>query len=777
MNLISSIKSKLNKKFAVYTFLCIISFFISRITIFYTLNPIAISFLGNILFQKKLFNIAIIFSILGFLSNLGNIYIEKYIICIFLLFIFNIVFNKEKFKCIFYKSIFNSSAIFFAGSIIAILNGFSAYYFVISILEFCLTFFLTLILSKSIEYILEENKKFINNEHIISLSILIGSVVCGSSNFTFFQVNVSDFLICLLILFVTYIYGSAIGGVCSILSCFLLILTNNFTSNMLIIFTICSILIGFLREKNKIIFTFGYIGVMYVLCLLIDLNLFTNSIIASIISSCLIFLLIPCKKIATLSFNNNFLEESATYTEKLKSITSSKLNTYATSFEKLSKTFSNLAEQKTNLNQNDISNLIDEVVSKVCLQCSLKNTCWGKNFYNSYQNIVNLLNIQDSVGNFNRNNVTKEFLRMCINTVQFIDVLNKTIEIHKLNLMWKNKIIESRQLVGEQLIGISSIMHQLSETLCEDVNFNEIYSSKMKQALKRNNIEVKDVIVTENSKGKFEVLLKVEPCYIPNKCTKTILNIANDVLNKKMCRDCYDCIIKKENNNSICTIRLIEEQKYRIKTTTVSAHKSCSTESGDSHSSISLPNGKYLIAISDGMGSGAKAKQESLATIELLEDFLNAGFSNELTLSMINSALFLKSSKESFATLDICVVDLYTGIAEFIKIGAVQTFLLRRGNVEILNSSSLPVGILNNIETEITTKKLYDNDIIVMVSDGVTDSKNYIQSGKWIEEILLNIKTNNTQEIANAILEETKKNYSYELKDDITIIVFKIWCS
>ncbi len=624
---------------------------------------------------------------------------------------------------------------------------------------------------------LTENKKIITNEEIISLAILIGCVICGSINFNIFYIQMHEFLICLLIIFISYIYGSAIGGVSSILACFLLTLTQDFSSNMLIVFTISSILTGFFREKSRILFSLSYIFIVFILCLLIDIKILTNSTIISIVSSILIFLLIPCKKVATLSFNNSFLEESATYTEKLKSITSSKLNTYASSFEKLSRTFGNLAEKKTNLDQQDISNIIDEVVSKVCSKCSLKSNCWEKNFYSSYQNIVNLLNLQESVGNFNRNNVSKEFLRMCINTVQFIDALNRTIEIYKLNLIWKNKVIESRQLIGNQLTGISSIMNELSETLCEDVNFNEFYNSKMKQALKRNKINAKDVIVTENSKGKLEVLLKVEPCYVPNKCSKTILPIVNDVLNKKMCRDCYECIIKKENNNSVCSIRLIEEQKYRIKSTTISAHKALSNESGDSHSSTNLPDGKYLIAISDGMGSGTRAKQESLATIELLEDFLNAGFSNELALNMINSALFLKSSKESFSTLDMCVIDLYTGIAEFIKIGAVQTFLLRRGNVEILNSSSLPVGILNNIETEIQTKKLYDNDIIVMVSDGVTDSKNYLQNSKWIEEILLNTKTNSIQEIANNILEETKKNYNNELKDDVTIIVSKIWCS
>lgn len=773
-------KTKINFKFKknhlVFALLSVASFFISRISIFHILNPIAVAYLGCMLFSKPIFYFSLLFSVLGFLSNMDNFYISKYIICFCILFIFNLVFNKEKYLHIIYKSLFSAVSILISGIIISILNDFSAYYFVISILESSLTFFITILLSKSICYILNSNKKIVTNEELISISILIASIICGASEISLATIYIPHILISILLIFVSYIYGSTIGGISSVLCCFLLVLTNNFSNNLLIVFTISSILSGLIREKNKIIYSLGFAFAIPIISLITDISIINNSIIFSIFIAVIMFLIIPCKKIASLNFSNNFQEESATYTEKLKSVTSSKLTTYADSFEKLSKTFSNLSERKSNLDQLDISNLIDDVVSKVCVKCSLKSTCWEKNFYSSYQSIFSLLNNQENTGDFNRNNIPLDFLRMCINTSQFIDVLNKTIEIYKINLVWKNKLIESRQLVGQQLTGVSNIMNELSLKLCEDINFNETLSAKIKYTLKRNNIDTKDVIITENSNGKTEILLKVEPCYIPNKCSKTILPIINEILGKKMCRDCYDCIIKKENNNSVCSIRLVEEKNFRIKSATISSHKFTSIESGDSHSSIHLPDGKYLLAISDGMGSGSKARAESSATIELLEDFLSAGFSNELTLNMINSVLFLKSSKESFATLDMCIIDLYTGVAEFIKIGAVSTFLIRKGSIEVLKSSSLPVGILNNLEPEIKTKKLYNEDIIIIVSDGVTDSKDcIINKDEWIINFLSNIQSNNPNEIASLLFEETKNNYDGQLKDDVTIIVSKIW--
>lgn len=769
-------KFNFNEKNLIFTLLLIASFFIARISIFHMLNPIIIAYLGCILFTGRLFYFSLGLSTIGFLSNIDNIYISKYIICLCILFTFDLFFNKEKYSNILHKSLFSSLSILISGIVISILNNFSSYYLIISILESSLTFFITIILNKGICYLLEYNKKIITNEEIISIAVFVSSFICGSINMSFSVINVTNTLICILLIFVSYIYGSTIGGISAILSCFLLVLTGNFPENLLIVFTVASIIAGLVRYKNKIIYTASFGISIYFISLMVDVSLLNNSIIFSIFLAIIIFLAIPCKRISSVSFNASFAEQSATYTEKLKSITSSKLTMYADSFEKLSKTFENLSERKNNLDNIDISNLIDDVVSKVCAKCSLKSTCWEKNFYSSYQNIFSLLNNQENAGNFSRNNIPLDFLRMCINTSQFIDVLNKTVEIYKINLMWKNKLIESRQIVGQQLTGVSNIMNELSVKLCEDINFNESLATKIKQALILNKIDTKDVIITENSIGKMEVLLKVEPCYIPNKCSKSILSVVNEILDKKMCRDCYECIIKKENNNSVCSIKLVEEKKFRIKSTTISSHKYTSQESGDSHTSINLPDGKFLLAISDGMGSGSKAKAESSATIELLENFLTAGFANELTLNMINSVLFLKSSKESFATLDMCIIDLYTGIAEFIKIGAVSTFLIRKDKVEILKSSSLPVGILNNLDPEIKTKKLCDEDIIIMISDGVSDSKEYsINNDEWIVDFLSNLKTNNLNEIANLLFEETKNNYSGQLKDDITIIVSKVW--
>lgn len=762
----------------VFFILSILGFFIGRISIFHMLNPIAIAYLGCLLLNGKMFNLALCFTFLGFFSKIDSFYITKYIICLFILFFINILFYKIKNKISFlFKSVMCSLSIFISGLIISFINDFSTYYLVLAILETTLTFCMCFILDKGINYINKDNKNTITNEEIISIGILIGSIICGSSDVFLGNISFTYFFIITLLLFICHIYGSSIGSIVSILSSFLLFITDSLSGDIIIILAISSILSSLVREKGKFILALTFSLCIYILSLIINISLIDNILIFSLISSDILFLAIPCNIKANLSFSSSIKSETAaTYTEKVQILTSNKLNKYANSFEKLSKTFYDLSEKKTNLDQQDISNLIDEVASKMCNNCQMRVFCWEKNFYSTYQNIFSILNMYEKTGQIEKNSISSEFIENCININQFIDVLNKTFEMYKLNLSWKNKVIESRELVGKQLTGISTIIYDLSKNLCENVSFKENYEAKIKYALEDNGISTKNVIITENNKGKLEVLLKVEPCYVPNKCTKTILPIINEVLGKKMCKPCYDCIVTKENDESICSLSLVEEQKFRVSSYAITASKDGSGESGDSHSFLSLPNGTYLLALSDGMGSGKKAKIESMATIELLEDFLQAGFSKDLAINMINSVLFLKSSKDTFSTLDMCTIDLYTGFCEILKIGAVSTLILHNNKVDIIKSNSLPVGILNNVEPEVRKKKLSDGDIIVMFTDGVIDSTNtIINKEHWIIDILLKNTSTNPEDIANTIFEKTKENYKNNIKDDITILVARIW--
>ena len=171
------------------------------------------------------------------------------------------------------------------------------------------------------------------------------------------------------------------------------------------------------------------------------------------------------------------------------------------------------------------------------------------------------------------------------------------------------------------------------------------------------------------------------------------------------------------------------------------------------------------------MGTGARASRESNAIIELLESFIRAGFDSGIAVKLINSIMVIKSENETFATLDICVIDLYTGEAEFIKTGAEPSFIMQKNGVETVRAASLPVGVVAGIETDSTVRCVKDGDTIVMITDGIEGKSG--DSGR-IKSFIEKERACGANELANAILRNAIGENEGNENDDMTVITLKI---
>jgi stage II sporulation protein E len=192
--------------------------------------------------------------------------------------------------------------------------------------------------------------------------------------------------------------------------------------------------------------------------------------------------------------------------------------------------------------------------------------------------------------------------------------------------------------------------------------------------------------------------------------------------------------------------------------------------SGDHYLARELEAERLLLVLSDGMGVGDRAARESKAAVGLLERLLASGFDRDLALRTVNSILLLRSPEEVFATVDMVLVSLGDGSADFLKVGACPSFLVRRGKVKTIRGQGLPLGILSDVMAEPACERIAPGDILVMTTDGLLEAAPAKAEG-WIAGFLEQCVGFRAADLAEAVVRAAAKRMDPARADDITVLV------
>lgn len=196
--------------------------------------------------------------------------------------------------------------------------------------------------------------------------------------------------------------------------------------------------------------------------------------------------------------------------------------------------------------------------------------------------------------------------------------------------------------------------------------------------------------------------------------------------------------------------------------------------SGDSYVGEPLSPDRYLLALSDGMGVGQGAATESRNTVKLLKEILGAGLTTDVAVRTVNSVLLLRSPEDSFATVDIALLDLATGEGEFVKVGAAPSFIKRGSDVAVVKTASVPVGIINQVQVEPEHRLLRPGELIIMITDGIWDiSKDDTDKERWIIQHLARESSTDPEEVAESLLARALELMP-DAGDDMTVLVARI---
>ena len=633
-------------------------------------------------------------------------------------------------------------------------------------------------------------KRAFSIEEVIGASLLVSIAVSAFGDFAIFGLSIRDILSILIVLILGWKNGVLVGATAGVtIGVTLGIIAQNEPA-VIAVYAISGMIAGFLNRFGKLGVIVGFLignGILLYASngTATDLVVFKEALVASL--GLLAFPKWAGINVEELVKSDNMLPEYNKRGLEQSKETINQLNMVSETIKDMAKTYQEKPE--TDMYFKNRQAFITELLNNLD---GLEENMLYEDMVKPENEIVNeLFDILLDKQEINREDLLKTFAkfnnyivqyddekiskRMNEDIEQIVKAVNYAYKVSKSNFIWEEKVKSNKKNVQAQLDGVSKAISSIAVKMEEEIKQDENFVNEKKKVITA--LEIKEILVDgidinkKDNRYFIDVYLQEDSKTSENTDVDKIQKVLEKSLNEKLMRN--EAKTKKLNKQGKRVFSYLSADKYIIQIGQATKIKNDSPVSGDSLLQIRLNDGKYLVALSDGMGTGPEARKSSQIAIKMLERLLMSGFDKDTSIDLINTTI-MNTNEEIFATLDIAIIDLYNGKVEFIKNGACPTYVKNKKKVQIVKSLSLPAGILKDINLTTYDKDIEEQDILVMCSDGILDSNvEYKNKELWVKYVLEDIETTNCQKIADLILNEAVDNSYGIAKDDMSIMVCK----
>jgi len=457
--------------------------------------------------------------------------------------------------------------------------------------------------------------------------------------------------------------------------------------------------------------------------------------------------------------------------EEITKDTKNRIKELSFSYEKLSQILKKMPADEWNLNEEEITHILGRVSLEACAGCHKFDDCYKADQNSFLAEVTVMLHRMEQQGTLHVETLPDNFQDRCIRTQEFLTALIQSYEIVSVHKIWRNKMFYQRKAMASQMEEMSRILFGCSIMLGFDKTKEGKAERSIRKMLKKEKIQTGPIRFYENGAKKQEVILLANSKQ-GNYPTQKVADIISRCMKKNMAPSA-DCHLSVYRRNTL--LRFEEDCNYYLLSGNAGIPRAGNEVSGDIFSVMKLKEGRQVCILADGMGTGTKAREESCYVVELMEQFLESGFKEEETVRLANSMLTFGLERNRFATFDFFSFHLYTGIMKIIKSGSAATFVVRKDEVEMIESRTPPAGLLWDVEFDVLCKKLYDGDKIILVSDGVIDHLGGDNPEHRLGEILPKLCDGTPQQSAEAVLQWILKQKNEPPIDDMSVLVTYIW--
>ncbi|MGG5463148.1 stage II sporulation protein E [Clostridium sp. B9] len=614
---------------------------------------------------------------------------------------------------------------------------------------------------------------FFSIDEIVSIELFLCLLVVGIGNITLYDVSFRSIVAVLFVVSIAFISDTNMGAGAGITMGIILGFTTGNLMDSIAIYGACGLVAGIFRESGKLLTALSF-NIIFIIVTLYS-GVFNNIVFIEVLVGTLLFMFVPKKVYNKVSLEINKEKKADFCNEarfnKIKDELTDRLKDFTDVLGMMGKSLNNLVGNDKLSIKNKGNALVENLSDRTCSDCDMRYMCWKRELHQTYNAFSELIsNYETSSGVF-----PHELERKCVKKYALMKNLEDTMNIYMIDETLRSRLGEGRKILSNHINNMSVTIGEIVDEFGNELHLCTDIERNIRKALLKYGIKFGDLICYNDRNGRLKVKMQMENCMGAQNCIKTVLPIISESIGKNMSIGSEGCNINAKNN--MCEVVIEEAPKYHVTSHVAVATKEGEKFTGDSYSYGRTKDGNYITVISDGMGSEPEAGLESKVSVEIIEKFMDVGFDEKIAIDAVNAIMSIKFSEdEKFSTLDMSKIDLYTGNVKFMKVGAIESFIKRGNKVEVINANTLPFGVLEEPDIDTVEKKVGNGDILINISDGILDvRKDGSFDTTWLIEFLKATKYRQPKDLSVAILEKAKELSGGKAKDDMTVVVSKVF--
>lgn len=401
------------------------------------------------------------------------------------------------------------------------------------------------------------------------------------------------------------------------------------------------------------------------------------------------------------------------------------------------------------------SEIPERAAERCCRSCPNSMICWGKNydlFSGEFERLTGLL--RAGASGAEELTLSPDCAKLCVNPSGVTAAIAAEFSRYVSVKAGERRIRELRRIYVDQLEGVRDILRDMASAK------NEVKCACRYQAAERRaekvlrdaGVELPQAFVMFDRRGKlrFEAYGSTEPRFT--------YEYLGTLLSQTLGRELETPQLSGGGGRYRFTA--VEKTLLTAKIGAYQIPRGTNRVCGDCYEYFTDAAGVLYVILSDGMGSGSRARVDSAMACSVLSKLIKCGVSMKTALEIVNTVLMVKSADESFATLDICRIDLNSGEGAVYKAGAATTYIKTEDKLVRASLASSPAGLGGQLTVPVQKFTVGKGDVIMMMTDGV------IPDEQWLSrELSQRVEPNELSErIAKAARMDRLKD------DDISVI-------